>query len=104
MMSEFSLAPAYYSKAWPLFAHNASLIWQGIAEAAVGLALLGYLNDSYATKENMGKGFHTLLIAAGVIDCIVGVLTFIGVSIASQVTVPSADPRSRSLTAAPTRP
>ncbi|KAL7274034.1 hypothetical protein RUND412_003075 [Rhizina undulata] len=48
-----------------------------ILQLYAGINLLGNLNKTSASKENLGAAFNALLLAAGVLACIVGVCNFI---------------------------
>jgi hypothetical protein len=49
-------------------------------EVCVGFALLGNLNEDFASKESIGTAFNTLLLASGVVVTALGVLVYIAVS------------------------
>ena len=78
-MSEISVFQSYFDKRWPLLGSKSSLITIGIAEVIVGFFLLGNLNETAASKQNLGYSFNTLLTSAGVIVSFVGVVNFAAV-------------------------
>ncbi|RPA95574.1 hypothetical protein L873DRAFT_1812688 [Choiromyces venosus 120613-1] len=77
VMSEISVFPAYFDKRWPLLGSKSSLITIGISEVIVGFFLLGNLNETAASKQNLGYSFNTLLTSAGIIVSFIGVVNFI---------------------------
>jgi len=46
-------------------------------EVCVGFALLGNLNEDFASKESIGTAFSALLVASGVVVTALGVLVYI---------------------------
>ncbi|CUS14646.1 unnamed protein product [Tuber aestivum] len=77
VMSEISVFQSYFDKRWPLLGSKSSLITIGIAQVVVGFFLLGNLNETAASKQNLGYSFNTLLTSAGVIVSFIGVVNFI---------------------------
>ncbi|KAI5784592.1 hypothetical protein EDC01DRAFT_662632 [Geopyxis carbonaria] len=77
LLSECSVAEAYFTKHWPLFSRRSSLVSLGIAEVMIGFTLLGHLNEGFASKQNLGNAFHSLLLSTGVIISFIGVCNFI---------------------------
>ena len=78
-MSEVSVCQSYFDKRWPLLGSKSSLVTIGIAEVIVGFFLLGNLNETAASKQNLGYSFNTLLTSAGVIVSFIGVVNFAAV-------------------------
>ncbi|KAG0136743.1 hypothetical protein HOY82DRAFT_599010 [Tuber indicum] len=76
VMSEISVLQPYFDKRWPLLGSKSSLITIGIAEVVVGFFLLGNLNETAASKQNLGYSFNALLTSAGIIVSFVGVVNF----------------------------
>ncbi|PWW75266.1 hypothetical protein C7212DRAFT_322689 [Tuber magnatum] len=76
VMSEISVFQSYFDKRWPLLGSKSSLITIGVAQVVVGFFLLGNLNETAASKQNLGYSFNTLLTCAGVIVSFIGVVNF----------------------------
>ncbi|KAI5813411.1 hypothetical protein BZA77DRAFT_233336, partial [Pyronema omphalodes] len=87
ILTQCSIFPSYFKTNWPVFARDASLVWQGLAEIGVGISLLANLNEEVASKEILGNNFNTLIIASGACICLFGLLTLAAVS--SQFIRPS---------------
>ncbi|CCX05935.1 hypothetical protein FPQ18DRAFT_84392 [Pyronema domesticum] len=75
IITQCSIFPSYFKTNWPVFARDASLVWQGLGEIGVGISLLANLNEEVASKDILGNSFNTLIIASGACLCLFGLLT-----------------------------
>jgi hypothetical protein len=62
VITEMSLAEKHIAECWPLFSKRSSLVSLGIAEVFVGVYLLGSLNETFASRENLGDALYPLLV------------------------------------------
>ncbi|KAI9753256.1 MAG: hypothetical protein M4579_005269 [Chaenotheca gracillima] len=72
IVSELSLFQSYFYRNWPLLSTTSSLITLGCAMIVVGVALLGNLNNKATSQDSLGLPFWQLVVAAGIIVCVMG--------------------------------
>jgi hypothetical protein len=76
-----SLMPGYFERKWPLFGCRSSLVGTGLAEAFVGIHLLGTHNEAFASEEKMGYSIHSLMIGSGAVVLLMGIFGIVAVSL-----------------------
>jgi hypothetical protein len=77
ILSEFPMVrflKNYFQRAWPAVGPEAGLGWLGTGMAVIGCNLLGKLNQPAFDSKKMGDSFRQLVMAAGILNLIFGVL------------------------------
>ncbi|KAI9155390.1 hypothetical protein HJFPF1_07973 [Paramyrothecium foliicola] len=64
----------YFERTWPAVGPKAGLGWLGTGMVVVGCNLLGKLNQAAFDSKKMGDPFRQLVMAAGILNLIFGVL------------------------------
>jgi hypothetical protein len=67
----------YFRKAWPAVCPEAGLGWFGTGMVVLGCNLLGKLNQAAFDTKHMGESFRQLVLAAGILNLIFGVINII---------------------------
>jgi hypothetical protein len=67
----------YFERNWPAVGPEAGLGWLGTGMAVIGCNLLGKLNQAAFDTKNLGDSFRQLVMAAGILNLIFGVLNLL---------------------------
>lgn len=78
--SEFQLFKGYFTRNWPLLAPDAGLVTLGFAMVVLGVSILGNLNKEATSQESLGTAFWRIVISAGILVALLGILNILAVS------------------------
>lgn len=70
--SELSLFRAYFARNWPLFSPSHGFVTLALAMIAMGIQMLGNLNNPASSQKNLGLAFWRVVIGAGIVIFILG--------------------------------
>ena len=77
IISELPFCRAYFANHWPVFSDEHGLFWLGIGLILIGTNLLGKLNSSDYSRDELGLPFWRLIVSAGILTSIFGVTNLI---------------------------
>jgi hypothetical protein len=80
ILTELPIFKKYFARNWPLFSHKSGFVMLGCAMLLIGNGLLGNLNKPATSQKNLGLPFWRIVIAAGVIVIVMGVVNIFAVS------------------------
>ncbi|RSM09626.1 hypothetical protein BHE90_002150 [Fusarium euwallaceae] len=77
IVSELPIAKSYFRQTWPVLSEHHGLTWLGVAMILIGCNVLGKLNQSANSADNLGLPFWRLVLAAGILSLTFGVVNII---------------------------
>ncbi|CAI4217285.1 unnamed protein product [Parascedosporium putredinis] len=73
IISEVNLFRPYFARHWPVLSDLHGFTWLGMAMIVMGCHVLGNLNKSATSPENVGAPIHRLILATGILALTFGV-------------------------------
>lgn len=80
IISEVGIFSGYFMRNWPLLSLEHGFVGLASTMAILGMHVLACLNKSSNSKEHLGMAFWRVVIMAGILNLILGVLNLIAVS------------------------
>ncbi|KAI9797807.1 MAG: hypothetical protein M1833_005310 [Piccolia ochrophora] len=77
IVSEIQLFKLWFATNWPLLSPSSGLIPLGGAMVVLGITILGNLNKEATSQKSLGLGFWRIVIASGILACVLGVFNII---------------------------
>ena len=77
VISECGLFRGYFARNWPLLSHSSGFITLGLLMLMTGVSVLGNLNKEATSEKNLGKSFWQIVIAAGILVFIMGIINIV---------------------------
>ena len=65
---------------WPVFGQESGFIALGTSMLVLGNSLLAYLNKASTSQESLGMPFWRIVISAGIVAMVMGVINIFAVS------------------------
>jgi hypothetical protein len=81
VISELSLFKSYFQRNWPLLSVSSGFVFLGMSMIVLGLNVLGNLNKSATSVENLGLPLWRLVIASGILAMVIGAFNIVAVSV-----------------------
>ncbi|KAI9887598.1 MAG: hypothetical protein M1823_000582 [Watsoniomyces obsoletus] len=75
--SEIQLFKSYFAKNWPLLSPSSGLVTLGVIMVVLGVSTLGNLNKEATSQASLGTSFWRIVISAGILVAILGLLNII---------------------------
>ena len=80
IITELPLFKSYFARNWPLFSHRSGFVMLGAAMLLLGNSILGNLNKQATSQKSLGMAFWRIVIAAGIVVLVMGVINLFAVS------------------------
>ena len=74
IITEIGLFKRYIANNWPLLGINSGFVTLGVLMLIVGVSTLGNLNKTATSEKSLGSQYWSLVIAAGILICIMGIV------------------------------
>ena len=74
IITEVGLFRRYIATNWPLLSLNSGFVTLGVLMLIVGVSTLGNLNKTATSEKSLGSQYWSLVIAAGILICIMGIV------------------------------
>ncbi|TAQ91484.1 hypothetical protein B7494_g249 [Chlorociboria aeruginascens] len=78
IVSELDLFKTYFYRRWPMLSPESGLVFLGLSMLSIGCVVLGNLNKSATSIENLGLPLWRVVISSGILACIMGFANIIG--------------------------
>jgi len=84
IISEVGLFSGYFARNWPSLSVEHGFVSLASAMIVLGVHVLSCLNQSSNSKEHLGMAFWRVVIMAGILNLILGVLNLVAVSLSMK--------------------
>ncbi len=74
IITEIGLFRRYIANNWPLLSPSSGFVTLGVLMIILGVSLLGNLNKTATSKQSLGEHYWSLVIAAGILVSILGLM------------------------------
>ncbi|KAH0389303.1 hypothetical protein KCU92_g28, partial [Aureobasidium melanogenum] len=81
IVSEIGVFSAYFARNWPLLSLEHGFVGLASAMIILGMHVLACLNNSSNSKKHLSLAFWRVVIMAGILNLILGILNLIAVSL-----------------------
>lgn len=85
IVSELSLFQGWYARNWPVLAPEHGFVSLGVAMLVLGVNMLGNLNKESTSQKSLGLAMWRIVIASGILACLLGFFNIVAVSCASSI-------------------
>lgn len=85
IISEASVFRTYFARHWPLLSPAHGFVALGLALLALGVNVLGCLNQKAHHADNLGLAFWRIIIGSGILVLILGVFNILAVRFAEKI-------------------
>jgi hypothetical protein len=80
IVSELTLFKLYFARNWPLLAEGSGFVFLGFGMLVLGFNILGNLNKTATSVDNLGLPLWRVVIAGGILSAVMGMFNIIAVS------------------------
>ncbi|PGH20815.1 hypothetical protein AJ80_03442 [Polytolypa hystricis UAMH7299] len=77
ILSELNFFTGYFNRNWPLFGQDSGFVTLGATMVALGVWILGNLNNKAMSQKSLGLAFWRIVVAAGIVIFVMGVINFV---------------------------